>query len=175
MKTALHILLWLLLTSYTLSAEELKTRSLFNDKVELKIPEHFKIMNHEMLKLKYPPENGPALVYTDEAGETNIAMRLLASKADQAQLESYKDNFVASFRKSFPTAEWKSQGIIEINGRKVGYMELITEAIDTKVYNLMFFTNLDGHLLLCTFNCVIRDIEKWQVQAKEIMHSLHIK
>lgn len=63
----------------------------------------------------------------------------------------------------------------EINGRKVGYLELVTPGLDTDIYNLMFFTDLDGRLLLCSFNCVIRDLEQWQDKAKEIMYSLRVE
>ena len=62
-----------------------------------------------------------------------------------------------------------------MNGRKVGFVELITPAIDTKVYNLIFFTDLNGQLLLCTFNCTEKNIGQWQPAAKEIMASLKLK
>jgi len=65
--------------------------------------------------------------------------------------------------------------VSEINGRKVGYLEFITPVIDTDIYNLMFFTDLDGQLLLGTFNCTKRSIDEWQSTAKEIMNSLKIK
>jgi hypothetical protein len=34
---------------------------------------------------------------------------------------------------------------------------MIASGNDTKVYNLMLFTNLNLQLFLCTFNCTIKD------------------
>jgi hypothetical protein len=162
------------LVSATLPNIELETKTLLNGKINLKIPKNFDIMSEEMLKLKYPSERRPTLVYTNESGEINVALNLTQNKANQNIIAAYKDNFVQSFKNSYPTATWKDKNIKEINGRKVGYLELITPAIDTEIYNLMFFTDLDGKLLLCSFNCTKKNIAEWSVVAKEIMNSLKL-
>jgi hypothetical protein len=161
-------------TAFTLTTK-LETKSLLDNKVELKIPKDFEIMSEEMMKLKYPSERRPALVYTNESGGINVALNLTQNDANQDIISAYKDNFVQSFKNLYPSAEWKDSGVNEINGRKVGYLELVTPAIDTEIYNLIFFTDLDGKLLLCTFNCTKKDITEWTSIAKEIMNSLKIK
>jgi hypothetical protein len=55
---------------------------------------------------------------------------------------------------------------IPINGKEVGYLEFLTSAMDTEIYNLIFFTDLDGKLLLCTFNCTKKSIDEWSTIAK---------
>jgi hypothetical protein len=165
----------LLLSSLTPDKIELVPKLLMNNKIELKIPADFELMNEEMLKLKYPSERRPTLVYTDKSGGINVALNLTKSKATQDLINSYKDYFVSTFKNLYPTAEWKETGVKVINGRKVGYQELITPALDTKIYNLMFFTDLDGQLLLCTFNCVEKSLKEWEPYAKEIMQSLTLK
>ena len=118
----LTVLTIILTTAFTVTID-LETKSLLNDKVELKIPK----------------------------------------------------DFVNTFEIRYPSAEWKDSGIKTINGKEVGYLELVTPAIDTEIYNLMFFTDLDGKLLLCTFNCTKKSIDEWTPTAKEIMNSLKIK
>ncbi len=158
----------------TIHGIEFETKTLLSGKINLKIPKTFEIMADEMLKLKYPSERRPTLVYTNESGEINVAINLTQNKANQNVIAAYKDNFVQTFKNSYPTAEWKDKNVKEINGRKVGYLELITPAIDTEIYNLMFFTDLDGKLLLCSFNCTKKNITEWSVAAKEIMNSLKL-
>ncbi len=165
----------LLLSSATLDKITLVPKLLLDNKVELKIPADFGIMNDEMMKLKYPSERRPTLVYSNTSGGINVAVNLTKSKANQDLITTYMDSFVRTFKNIYPTAEWKDSGVTVINGRKVGYQELITPALDTKIYNLMFFTDLDGQLLLCTFNCVEKNIKEWEPYAKEIMQSLTIK
>jgi hypothetical protein len=170
----LAILTIILMTAFTTTID-LTTKSLLDDKVELKIPKKFNIMSEELLKMKYPSEERPTLVYSNESGGINVALNLTQNQANQEMISVYKDNFVKTFKNLYPSAEWKDSGIRTINGKKVGYLELVTPAIDTEIYNLMFFTDLDGKLLLCTFNCTKKNIAEWTPTAKKIMNSLKIK
>ena len=163
------------LLSMTIGKIELELKSLLSDKVELKIPKKFNIMPEELMKLKYPSERRPTLVYSNESGVINVALNLTQSKASQDLIEPYVENFVNTFKKMYPSAEWKGSGVKEINGQKVGYLKLITPAIDTKIYNVMFFTDMEGKLLLSTFNCTENSITEWEQTADEIMNSLKIK
>lgn len=154
---------------------ELEKQSILNNKVEILLPKNFGVMPEEMAKLKYPSERRPTLIYSEETGSINIAFNHIASAATQQQIEAYKNSFVGTFEKLYPSAEWKGSGVKEINGKKVGYLEFITPAVDTKVYNLIFFTDLEGKLLMCTFNCVVEKQQEWVVPAQKIMHSITIK
>lgn len=50
-------------------------------------------------------------------------------------------------------------------------MELLSLAADTEIYNLIWFTDLDGKLLLSTFNCTKEQMDDWKPIAKTIMES----
>lgn len=174
-KTIGLIILTIVFTTAFTVTIDLETKSLLNDKVELKVPKEFDIMSEELMKMKYPSERRPTLVYSNESGGINVALNLTQNQASQELIPAYKDNFVKTFKNLYPSAEFKDSGVKTINGRKVGYLELVTPAIDTEIYNLMFFTDLDGKLLLCTFNCTKKSIDEWTPTAKEIMNSLKIK
>jgi hypothetical protein len=164
-----------LITSIFSFSIDLETKSLLNNRITLKVPKEFDIMSEEMTKLKYPSERRPTLVYSNPSGGINVALNLTQNRANQQLIEPYKENLVQTFKKLYPSAEWKSSGVNTVNGRKVGYMELVTPAIDTEIYNLIFFTDVDGKLLLCTFNCTKKSISEWTPVAKEIMNSLTVK
>lgn len=171
---SLIILTSVLTTAFTYNIA-LETKSFLGDSVELKIPTDFDLMSEELLKIKYPSERRPTLVYSNELGGINVALNLTTNKASEQLIPVYADNFVQTFKNLYPSAEWKDSGVKTINGKAVGFLELITPAIDTEIYNLIFFTDLDGKLLLCTFNCTKKNIEEWTPIAKEIMNSLKIK
>lgn len=168
-------LLALVFMAATLSTIELEVKSLLDNKIELKIPKGFEIMSEEMLKVKYPAEDRPTLVYTNEAGSVNVAVNLTVHPASQDLMEPYKENFVASFKNLYPSASWKGNGVTTIDDRKVGFLELTTPATDTEIYNLLFFTDVQDKLLLCTFNCTKEQLVEWQTSAKEIMNSLKLR
>jgi hypothetical protein len=162
----------LFLFSAAIVRVELEERVVLDKKVSLKIPKGFEVMQEEMLKVKYPAERRPTLVYTNASGEINVALNLTANKASQELMPAYQENFRQTFTKLYPSAKGMKSGVEEVNGRKMGFIELVTPAIDTEIYNLIFFTDVDGQLLLCTFNCTVKDQVAWQPTAKEIMASL---
>ncbi len=174
-KTIGLVILTLALTTALTKVIELEARLLLNERIELKIPKNFKIMSEELINIKYPSQRRPTLVYSNESGGINVALNLTQNKASQQEIVAYQNNFVQTFKNLYPSAEWKDNGVKTINGKKVGYLELVTPAIDTEIYNLIFFTDLDGKLLICTFNCTRKDINKWTPVAKEIMNSLKLK
>ena len=174
-KRSAFAFLLIVVLAFTGAGIEFETKSLLGNKIMLKIPKGFNIMSEEMAVLKYPADRRPTLIYTNESGGINVALNLTSNKAIQAQMPAYKDNFVKAFKNLYPSAEWKQTGVKEVNGRKVGFIEFITPAVDTKIYNLIFFTDLNGQLLLCTFNCTEKNIGQWQPAAQEIMASLKLK
>jgi len=163
------------LLSNTMISTELEVKSLLDDQLELKVPKAFEIMSEEMMDIKYPTNRRPTLVFTNESGSINVALNLTANPANQDLITPYKDNFIKTFQATYPTAKWKDSGVTEIHGKKVGFLKLITPAVDTKIYNLIFFTDLNDKLLLCTFNCTEKEIEEWKDTGDEILNSLKLK
>jgi hypothetical protein len=164
-----------LLVSWTLQTIELEKKKLFNNKVEILLPKSFTIMTEEMLQLKYPSQNRPKLVYTDEDGTVNIAFNHTTSRASQQLVEKYKEVMEATFKSTYPDAVWETNEIQQINGRKVGVIVLTTDAADTKIYNHLFYTDLEGRLLIGTFNCTVEKKPDWAATASKIVNSLRIK
>ncbi|MFD1256054.1 hypothetical protein ACFQ3S_04545 [Mucilaginibacter terrae] len=155
-------------------AQEVESRKILGDSIEILIPKDFGVMTQEMIQVKYPSNSRPTLVYTNAKGTTNIAFNHSANKITALQISMVKEYLLKTFKNMYPSAEWKSEGIKTINNKQVGYMELVTSAIDQKIYNLIFFTELDGRLLICTFNCLDKQSANWVETAKKIMNSLTI-
>lgn len=152
----------------------LEERNLLEDRVSILVPDNFAPMTEELMALKYPSEGRPSLVLTNETGGINLAFNHTASRATQNDMESYKSYLEKTFKRTYSGSDWKGSGVKEINGRKFGYLEFVSQAIDTEIYNLMFFTDLDGKLLICSFNCTKKNIKQWEPIGKEIMNSTKI-
>lgn len=152
----------------------LEKRRILEGRVELLVPVGFEPMTAEMLHRKYPTVRPPQEVFTNEAGTTNVAFNWTQSKASQKVLASYEPVLHSSLQKAYPAAVWAGHGMRTINGRQVGYQELVTPAADTDIYNLMFFTDVNGRLLIVTFNCLKRDLPTWKNNAQKIMQSLRV-
>ena len=151
---------------------ELETKSLLNNKVGIFIPKSFRLMSEEEAKYKYPSERRPSLIYTNEDGSINVVFNHTTSKGNDREISKYKDSLKGTLKRLYPSAIWYGDDTIKINRKKVGFLELLTPAIDTKIYNLVFFTELEDRLLLVSFNCTEGQMKDWKPVAKEIMNSI---
>jgi hypothetical protein len=160
-------------TEFVIGGETIKLEplSLLSDKVSLLIPDSFRVMTKEEADQKYAVERRPTIIYTDESGTVNIALSYTKDKASEKEIKIQLETFKQTFKSVFPTAEWYDTGVTDINGKNAGYMELLTPGVDTETYNLMWFTELDGVLLISAFNCTKDQMEDWKPVAKTIMKS----
>lgn len=144
------------------------------DKVEVLIPRTFKIMDEKMISVKYPlKQHSVFQVYTDEDATVNIAFEHTLNKATLQDLPAIKQVFEQQFNQT--QIDFRKSEIKQINGRDFIVIEMITPAMDTEVYNLLFVTSLDGKLLMGTFNCTVEKMKEWQPLAKQILSSVKVK
>lgn len=155
--------------------DKLEAKKVLNDKVEILIPKGFTIMTEEMAKVKYPMENRPSLIYTDEKGSINIAFNHTETPVQDSLIKDMKDPMKQAFSGMYPDATWYRDEVLQINGKNVGVFELLTPGVDTKIYNLIFFTELDGKMLMTTFNCTEQQMEEWKPLAQEILQSYKVQ
>jgi hypothetical protein len=160
-------------TEFEVSNEkvELEKASILSNKADILLPKSFSIMTEEMAKMKYPSERRPTIIYTNVSGSINIALNHTQSKATNSQISAYMDSMKKTFENLYPSAQWYNSSVEKVNGKKVGVLELVTPASDTEIYNLMWLTDLDGRLLISTFNCTKEQMNDWKPIAKSIMNS----
>ncbi len=177
----LNILVSFNATAHTIDAriEKVSTDSssfyhemrLFDNKVSIMIPNTFSLMSEEIKAVKYPnTKQAPDVVYTNDKSTVNVAFNLKNFPTTQDNLPEVKE----VFEKQLATLKPESfvSEIRSINGHKYIIYEFISPAVDTKIYNLMFLSDVDGKLLMGTFNCTVSLIEEWKPRALEILMSI---
>ncbi|MEO6632925.1 MAG: hypothetical protein ABIN13_14415, partial [Mucilaginibacter sp.] len=117
----------------------------------------------------------PSLVLTDENAEVNIVISLIPQPITPGQIGAFKDFQMSSLKKMRPDAKWLEDGVKTINGKSVGYFKFISNAVDQTVFNYYFFTDMDGKVLLLSFNCTEKQLPKWKETAETIVSSLKVK
>jgi hypothetical protein len=164
-----------ILSFSTVFPVELEKKLVLDNKVEILMPRGWKPMSEELIKIKYPGARPPKLVYSDNTGAISIAFNHTDSKASAETLEKYRDVLKESLEKAYPDAVWEESGIREINGKKIGFFKVITDTPADKIFNYMLFTDLDGKLLICSFNCVEKKLKEWRPVAEEMMGSIKFR
>ena len=177
MRLSIKLFLLFLIVPVCINAQiKLEKRSLLDNKIELLVPTDFKPMSADMLNEKYPNRtNQPDVVLTDENAEINIVISLVNQPLQSAQIPAFKDFQITSLKRMHPDAKWLDNGVKVINGKKVGYFKLISNAVDQTVFNYYFFTNVDGKALVITFNCIEKLLPQWKDTAETIVSSLTVK
>lgn len=152
----------------------LKEQNVMSGLATISIPEQFIIMSDEMKQIKYPTGNAPKEVYTNEEGTINVALNENASPLKEEELEAFTEEMVAMYQ---PIAtEWIEDGIVEINGKKAGYLTFVVaaEGDNASIYNSMLFTVVNDQLVLVNFNCLQEQLEEWKATGDEIIQSFKI-
>jgi len=157
------------------TTDKLDKVKILSDKVELLIPKSFVIMSESMAKIKYPSERRPKLIYTNKRASVNIAFNHTENVSMNSNLPKVVDELKTTFENLYPSAQWYRSGIENINGKDVAVLELLTPAIDTEIYNLIWLSNLDGKLLIISFNCTKEKMDDWKPIAEQIMYSCQVQ
>lgn len=147
-------------------------QALLNGKITLRMPKLFSIMLPELASLKYPSERRPNIIYTDESTTINLAFNMTPHVLTETGVAEFQENMIDVLEQAQPSAEWLDTDVIEINDKTIGFIEVITPAIDGDIFNLMFFASIDGQALIGTFNCMEEDLEDWRPIARAMMETL---
>lgn len=152
-------------------SDDLKLTKLFDNKIEIFLPEGFTLMDETMAQFKYPSNNRPEIIYTNSAGNINIALNRTNTPATESDLPLFSEQFGQMFQN---VKDFQSNEIITQNGKKFIIIKMITGAVDTDVYNLMAIGTLDGKLFMVTFNCTVEEMSVWKPIGGKVIESIKI-
>ncbi|WP_226390529.1 hypothetical protein [Penaeicola halotolerans] len=167
-------LLFVLVLSFMVMSfdTELKERKVLNEKITLLLPSDFTLMDESTLLIKYPnTANRPTEVYTNDKGSINIAFNHTSNPISEQELNQVQTAIKQQLSATNGIEILKTDKLTSNNSEFLT-IEFMSNAIDTKIYNKMFITVLDGKLLLGTFNCTMNDLDKWQPLSKQMISSI---
>lgn len=170
--------LFICFLSYAIStqAQKMETKTLLNDKVEIKIPSSFKEMSKEAIKERFGKGGAPPdIVFAEAAGSPSLSFALKENPADSSVIDQYVDMVEKSITNPLPATKILDKGIKYVSGKKIGFLVMVTPAQYGEIYSNLFFTDLDGKFLLCSFSCMNRSVDEWKATIDQIVWSLKIK
>jgi hypothetical protein len=156
------------------SGIQLEEKSLLDGRLLLSIPKSFGPMGEYMLKLKYPNERRPTIIFTDESGSVNVALNHTSNRITPTDVPQLRKQTEGVFKRLYPTATWFRNELKEIGGQQCFLFDFRTPAIDTDVRNIMIGMSLDGRLLIITFNATRALESRWVPVGNQIIQSVKI-
>jgi hypothetical protein len=131
-------------------------------------------MTDEERTTKYPHRDGPKVVFTNNEGNTDIAINQKQNRIPPDQIDMLRQVLSKSMRNVHPSATWYQDKVHVINGRSFSYLELTTPAIDMKIRNHMLATSADGILLMISVNTPETNAKEFAPTAAHIIRSIRV-
>lgn len=155
--------------------EELYTfekTQLFDGRMEVMLPRSFKDMPPEQARLKYPAEQRPQVIRTNERTDINFTFSLLDQPLENGQVKPLRDLLKKALRRARPDMRFMEDGLRENRGHTTGWFEFISNGIDGKLYNFMYLTPVSGRLMQGILNCPVRDAQNWKQVILQVMDTI---
>ncbi len=139
--------------------------------LRIKIPQTFVPMSREDIKVKYPQANPDNItVYSNQRGTINILLNI-SDVLLENELSSVLFQTTERLKKVKGLSIEKSE-VKKINNKEVAIIAFNSQAVDTRIYNLMFITDINGKTFTGNYNCTYEHLSKWKDIGAEIVNSL---
>ena len=151
------------------------TISLDNGHITFEAPDGFKPVPEEIIRIKYPSSRAPTFVIGNKSAATTVAYDLKPHNITQDKIDEARAAFTKLFPRMIPGLKWRENKTIELSGRKWGYLEMTSTAIDTDIYNIMLFTGYKGQMLVFNFNSTKEEFRKYERALRKSIKTIRIK
>lgn len=150
-------------------------RHLLDERIRITMPKSFRDMPMHEQRLKYPSHHRPDFIFTNDTGTINLTFKHTESPLQTEELEYFTDEMAQVVKQTQKLTEWFGHEVLENEECRIGYCEFMTPVWNARVYNLSFFTVLEGRALMCTFNCTDEEMVTWQPIARSMLLTLNIE
>jgi len=136
-------------------------------------PIGFQVMAAEGIRIKYPNGNAPQYVVTSESTETTIAVDTRYRNLPQSELKAWSNELESSIKK---VAQIRSNKIVQLAGQKWVQIEFISDAIGSKIYNILLTTGLKGkQMVVFNFNSSLKEFKRYEPDLRKSIQSITLK
>jgi hypothetical protein len=178
--------LFLILLTIALPVDDPKlVKVKISKEITAMLPNDFVPMGDLDFTQRYPSVRKPIGAYTNPDHEVDFSVNISATSWPDTNLEMAQKFFKAAVMNMFDRVEILSEGIHEVNGKKLIYLEFesrikgdqLTLGNSEPVLKYAYLEYLvePSRTLVFSFNCPARLKSDWQETAGKIMKSVKIK
>jgi len=149
-------------------------RLFFDEQLSMMIPTTFTNMPLEMAKIKYPSQQRPEIILTDDTTAINLMMTHMSEAMKNEESEAVRDQIMGMMQRLNPGIKTWESGVEVVSDKNVAYVAFSNPVMDGKLYNLMYFLELNGRTLMVSFNCKATEMKYWKKAAFEMMQSMKL-
>ncbi|BCJ92613.1 hypothetical protein acsn021_01820 [Anaerocolumna cellulosilytica] len=152
---------------------QFERQEFYDGKFSVMLPADFKDMPLEAAKFKYPSEQRPKIIKTNEEGDINFTFNLLEEVDFETKfVKEAKDGLYNIIKRLQPANVFYESKEEEIADTLVGWFEFKSHGLDCKIYQLMYCMPIGGKMLQGIFNCKYADSKLWKPIFLQVMKSI---
>ena len=152
--------------------EKFANAKLFDDQMEITLPESFGLMPDSYVKIKYPSQFRPQIILTKADLSVNLGFTLFSQKTSEEELEGLAVQTKNTIKRANPTVQFYSQEIVDTTNCKKVWFDFRTQALDEAIYNIHILTIINSCIMQGAFNCLYRNVDEWYETIKQIIESI---
>lgn len=163
--------------SFRMNQKELSLlqRPLFEESLMSYLPEDYVQSSLRELKVKYPSEQRPQIVYRNKRDTINIGFQLIEESVPDEHIVDMRNVMRDAYKQVNPVTNILDEGLIEVEGRPLAYYAFDSFALGGQMFNLVYVTRLNEQILIGVMNSGKKDMRMCRPLFQGIMHTLEFK
>ena len=151
--------------------------SLWEGRASICLPVGYSIMAASVLRLKYPSEYRPQIIYTMEDNKTDFTFNWFPREMKESESMVAARQFKEILRRTNPALlfydmQEKKIPVARDRQASLSWFDYKSYALDGQVYNILYVMPLDKGMLQGTMNCDFSQREDWKRAAMLVMQSI---
>lgn len=152
---------------------DIEEKELLGGEIMMRMPAEFTIMDEELAETKYPGEDKPDYIYTNEDTTVNLTFTLDDNgQIGNDEVEEVKNILAQQIQRLYPGSKIEDSQMIQAGEKSIGLFSLDVPLIDGDLYNVMFFMAIKGRLLMGSFNSNIYQKKQWRPVVQQMLMSI---
>jgi hypothetical protein len=148
-------------------------QTLLDGRLTVELPTLLKPMTDEQRLAKYGRGNAPPIAYADPSGDISFALNWTQHRMSRGEVETRTRQMREQIASVAPIKRWHDTKVETIGGRPAGVLDFDSERPDVR--NKIMLVELDGRILLVTFNMTKQHEAEWGLVADRVLRSAQFR
>lgn len=153
---------------------EFEETKIMDNVLEILLPKNFKLMNEEIIKIKYPRKKEGAVIYTNEESTIDLSFSCSGKDLEDVSLENIKNSIMTNMIKNSYGTKFFENGIDNFTGIDIAFIDTLNEVEGIGIYSFLMFMLVNKSMYICNFVCTESDMKYWCPIFKGMMKSIKI-
>ncbi len=129
-------------------------------------------MDEDVIRMKYPMEQRPRHIWSDEAAAVTFSLQFLEQDMGEADPGQIRDSLGNTILSVHPDYLFTDKGMVKRENGEGAWAEFLSPSVGGMLYNFMYTDRWRGELLLAMFNCPAKDKHDWKRAVTAMLESI---